>query len=144
MKNEPYNDFDSFDELFEQAEQRLDYKIEGAKLEFTETIVRRMEETEVTRSALAERLGKLKPQISKLLRGNNNFTIATMVEIADALGCNYRSHLEPKDCDAVMWNVTREKVSLDWAVEPIYFEEDSEDYEIELEDINDGKVALTA
>lgn len=144
MKNEPYNDFDSFDELFEQAERRLDYKIEGAKLEFTETIVRRMEATEVTRSELAERMGKLKPQVSKLLRGDNNFTVATMVEIADALGCNYRCHLEPKDCDAVFWNVTREKLALVADQEPIDYEDEVDNYEIQLEDINDGKFALTA
>lgn len=144
MKNEPYNDFDSFNELFEQAEQRLDYKIEGAKLEFTETIVRRMEETEVTRSELAERMGKLKPQVSKLLRGDNNFTVATMVEIADALGCNYRCHLEPKDCDAVFWNVTRKKLALFADQEPIDYEDEVDNYEIQLEDINDGKFALTA
>jgi transcriptional regulator with XRE-family HTH domain len=144
MNNEPYSDFDSFEDLFEQAEKRLDYKVEGAKNDFTETVVRRMEETEVTRSELAERLGKQKPQITKLLRGNNNFTIETMVEIANALGCNYRSHLEPKECEAMWLNVTREKVSLQSEDEPIYFEDEMENYEIELEDINDGKVAPTA
>ena len=144
MNNEPYSDFDSFEDLFEQAEKRLDYKVECAKNDFTETVVRRMEETEVTRSELAERLGKQKPQITKLLRGNNNFTIETMVEIANALGCNYRSHLEPKECEAMWLNVTREKVSLQSEDEPIYFEDEMENYEIELEDINDGKVAPTA
>jgi len=95
MKNEPYSSIDSFESLFEQAEKRLDYKVEGAKNEFTEKIVRRMEESGISRSELADRLGKKKPQITRLLKGNNNFTVETMVEIADALGCNYRSHLEP-------------------------------------------------
>jgi len=102
MKNEPYNNIDSFESLFDQAEKRLDYKVEGAKSEFTENIVRRMKEADVTRSDLAEILGKKKPQITRLLRGDNNFTVQTMVEIADALGCNYRSHLEPKECASDM------------------------------------------
>lgn len=99
MDNQPYRKIDSFESLFAQAEQRLDYKIEGAKNEITEKIVLRMEEVGITRSELADRLNKKKPQITRFLRGNNNFTIATMVEIADALGCNYRSHLEPRDCE---------------------------------------------
>ena len=144
MKNEPYNNIDSFESLFDQAEKRLDYKVEGAKSEFTENIVRRMKEAEVTRSDLAEILGKKKPQITRLLRGDNNFTVQTMVEIADALGCNYRSHLEPKECEAVWLNVVREEVSLSTDEEPVFFEDEVDNYDIELEDMNDGKIAATA
>lgn len=145
MKNEPYSSIDSFESLFAQAEKRLDYKVEGAKNEFTEKVVHRMEEAGVTRSELADRLGKKKPQVTRLLRGGNNFTVETMVEIADALGCNYRSHLEPKDCETMWLNVAKEKVSLQAAEEPVYFDGEMEDYEVELEeDMNDGKVALTA
>jgi len=145
MKNDPYKSIDSFESLFEQAEQRLDYKVEGAKNEITEKIVRRMEEAGVSRSDLASRLSKKKPQITRLLRGSNNFTVETMVEIADALGCNYRSHLEPKECDTMWLNVIREKVTLQSAEEPVYFDGEVEDYEVEFEeDVHDGKVALTA
>lgn len=31
MDNQPYGKIDSFESLFAQAEQRLDYQIEGAK-----------------------------------------------------------------------------------------------------------------
>lgn len=144
MNNEPYNDFDSFDSLFAQAEKRLDYKVEGAKNEFTETVVCRMEEIGISRSELADRLGKKKPQISKLLRGNNNFTVETMVEIADALGCNYRSHLEPKECEAIWLNVMREKVTFDNLEEPTDFATDFDDIAFTEGNSEDGAVALTA
>ena len=144
MKNEPYSSIDSFESLFTQAEKRLDYKVEGAKNEITEKIVCRMVEAGVTRSELADQLGKKKPQMTRLLRGSNNFTVETMVEIADALGCNYRSHLEPKDCETVWLNVMREKVTLPGEDDPVDFEDEFQSFEIELEEMNHGKVAATA
>jgi transcriptional regulator with XRE-family HTH domain len=102
MKNKPYNEFDSFAGLFEQAEQRLDYNVEGAKNDFTEQLVNRMEAIEMTRAELAERLGKKKPQITRFLRGNNNFTLETMVEIADAMDCTLTTTLKPKE-SKVIW-----------------------------------------
>ncbi len=94
----PYADFDSFEELFDQARQRLDYRVEGAKNEFTEKTVRRMQALDMTRTELAERLGKKQSHITKLLAGSNNFTIETMVQIAEALDCHFRCHLEPANC----------------------------------------------
>jgi transcriptional regulator with XRE-family HTH domain len=105
-------DFDSFEELFKQAEQQLAYWVEGAKNEFTEKTVRRMQELNVTRTELADRLGKKQPHITRLLRGNNNFTIETMVQIAEALDCHFRCHLEPAECETVWINILRENPEL--------------------------------
>lgn len=105
-------DFDSFAELFQQAEQRLEYWVEGSKNEFTEKTVRRMQELNVSRTELADRLGKKQSHITKLLSGNNNFTIETMVQIAEALKSHFRCHLEPTDCETVWINVLRERPQL--------------------------------
>lgn len=59
----------------------------------------RIEEAGITRSELANRLNKKNPQITRLLRGDNNFIVKTMEVIPEDLGCNYRPHLEPKDCE---------------------------------------------
>jgi transcriptional regulator with XRE-family HTH domain len=101
MKNRPYDEFTSFEELFEQAEQRLDYHVEGAKNDFTEKLVNRMKAIGMNRTELAEKLGKEKPQITRLLCGKNNFTIKTMVKIASALDCTFTSTLEPKETKAI-------------------------------------------
>lgn len=106
----PYADFDSFEELFEQARQRLDYRVEGAKNEFTEKTVRRMQALGITRTELADRLGKKQPHITKLLSGNNNFTIETMVQIAEALECHFRCHLEPANCQTHWVDMVRPQV----------------------------------
>jgi plasmid maintenance system antidote protein VapI len=106
----PYADFDSFEELFDQARQRLDFWVEGAKNEFSEKTVQRMQELNVTRTELAERLGKKQPHITKLLSGNNNFTIETMVQIAEALDCHFRCHLEPANCQTHWVDIVRPQV----------------------------------
>ena len=141
MKNKPYDEFNSFEELFEQAEERLDYHVEGAKNDFTEQLVNRMDAIEMTRSELAERLGKKKPQITRLLRGNNNFTLETMVEIADAMDCTLSSTLKPKE-SKVVWlkDLCSKLTSGDptWA-----FNDQSETNEDELE-AEYGNFAATA
>ncbi|PKN26544.1 MAG: hypothetical protein CVU65_05265 [Deltaproteobacteria bacterium HGW-Deltaproteobacteria-22] len=58
---------------------------EGAILDFTEAVVLAMKRQGVTRSELAARLGKTPAYVTKLLSGNNNFTIRTMTQVAQAL-----------------------------------------------------------
>lgn len=103
----PFKEFDSFEELFAQAEQRLDYHVEGAKNEFTEQIVARMEEFGLSKSELAEKMGVKRSFVTRLLSGNNNFTLETMVRIARSLDCSLRSHLEPKGFEARWVNVMK-------------------------------------
>ncbi len=76
----------TFSELFQQAEQHEDYWVSGAILEFTENLVKEMERQGVTRTELARRLGASPAYVTKILRGKVNFTLATMVRLARALG----------------------------------------------------------
>lgn len=75
----------TFSELFQQAEQHEDYWLAGAILEFTESVVREMERRGMTRTELAQRLGATPAYVTKILRGQVNFTLATMVKLARAL-----------------------------------------------------------
>jgi plasmid maintenance system antidote protein VapI len=76
----------SFSELYEEAERHEEYWIAGAILEFTESLVQEMQRQDLTRTELAKRLGATPAYVTKLLRGKANFTIATMVRLARALG----------------------------------------------------------
>ena len=85
-----------FSKLFEGARKRIEYFIEGAIIEFTESLVSRMEELKVSKSDLAGRL-KCKPSyITKVLRGGTNFTLESMVKLATVLECELRIKLVPK------------------------------------------------
>ena len=83
-----------FDALFEGVEDALAYKTETAVLEFTEELVTRMACQGVTRAALARKIGCSPAYVTKILRGSTNFTLETMVKIADVLGCKVRTHLQ--------------------------------------------------
>lgn len=83
----------SFRKLFEEARQHEDYWTEGLAVEFTEEISRLMKEKNVSRSVLAERIGHSPAYVTKVLRGDANLTIASMVKLARALGAEVRVHL---------------------------------------------------
>lgn len=83
----------SFRSLFEEAQQHEDYWVELAILEVTEEVARRMEELELSRAELARRLGTSPAYVTKILRGDVNFTLATIVKLSRALKSELRVHL---------------------------------------------------
>ncbi len=85
----------TFTDLYKDAEGHEDYWIAGSVQEFTEEIFRLMEQGEISRSELARRLGTSPAYVTKILRGNANFTLATMVRLARALGAELRLQLSP-------------------------------------------------
>lgn len=86
----------SFRGLFEEAEQHDDYWAELAMVEVTEEVARRMEELGVSRAELARRLGTSPAYVTKMLRGNANFTLATIAKLARALESEVRFGLSPR------------------------------------------------
>ena len=85
----------SFAALFEAAERHDEYWTELAIIEFTEALSRWMEEKNVSQAELAIAVGVSQPYISKVLKGNVNFTLATMTKLAQALGARVRVQLTP-------------------------------------------------
>jgi plasmid maintenance system antidote protein VapI len=82
-----------YQELFARAESSVDYWIAGPIIELTEDVCRRMEEQKISRAELARRLGTSRAYVTKLLDGNANFTLATMVKLAMALGGALHLHI---------------------------------------------------
>lgn len=90
----------SFSALFEAAERHEEYWTERAIAEFTEDLARWMETKGISQADLAAAIGVSQPYISKVLKGNVNFTLATMTKLATALGTVVRIHLEPIESNA--------------------------------------------
>lgn len=86
----------SFSELFDRTKTSDRYWVERSILDFTEEIVARMEQLGVSKSELANRLGKTPQFVTKLLHGSNNFTLETMVKVARQLNAEVRVHLQPE------------------------------------------------
>jgi transcriptional regulator with XRE-family HTH domain len=101
MKSATYD----FDKLFDDLENDPEYMAECAIIEFTEEVCRRMDALGVSRAELARRLGTSQAYITKLLQGNANFTLKTMVKIAMALESEYRSHLQPDGAQATWYDL---------------------------------------
>jgi transcriptional regulator with XRE-family HTH domain len=86
----------SFKELFNQAKERDTYWAASIILDFTEGLHKIMEANGVTRSDLARRLGVSPAYITKVLRGNVNFTVDSMVRLVRAAGGEVRVQVAPK------------------------------------------------
>ena len=74
----------TFEDLFQEAKQQEDYWISGATYELTEEIFKRMEELALSRSELARRLETSPAHVTKILRGEDNFNLTTLVGLARA------------------------------------------------------------
>ncbi len=84
-------------QMFEEADSSLDYWCESTITEFAMDLASRMETFKITRSELARRLRTSQAYITKILGGNANFTLATMVKIAMALDGTLHVHIADRD-----------------------------------------------
>lgn len=92
----------TIEEIHEQIQSALnaarkthEYRAEGASIDFTNAMLTRMRQVGVSRGELAKKIEVNPAYISKILRGETNFTLDTMVKIANALESEFRCHLQP-------------------------------------------------
>ena len=71
--------------LLDKYKNDPEYIAEGKILDITEKIVARMEELCINRADLAARLNVSKAYITKLLRGDVNFTLKSLIALSAAL-----------------------------------------------------------
>ncbi|MBI5284266.1 MAG: helix-turn-helix transcriptional regulator [Chloroflexi bacterium] len=91
---------DSADRLrarFREWEDDPESELYGVLLGVTEDIVRRMIEQKVRRSDLAGRLGTSRAYVTKLLDGQENMTLRTLVRVANALDMKVTTKLVPRE-----------------------------------------------
>lgn len=100
---------ETFAEMFAEARERLAYHVEGIILAFTEEVARHQQEAGVSNSQLARKLGVSPAFVTKLLGGENNFTIETMVKVARALDCRLCVCLEPAGMQTEWMHFLKEK-----------------------------------
>lgn len=86
----------SFKELFDQAKRRDTYWVTSLIVDFTEGLHKIMEVNGVSRSELARRLGVSPAYITKVLRGNVNFTLDSMVRLVRTAGGEVSLQVAPK------------------------------------------------
>jgi transcriptional regulator with XRE-family HTH domain len=92
----------SFAALFAEAKQRDAYWVADAIYTFTEELHNLAEAKGLSRADLARRLEVSPAYITKVFRGDVNFTIETMVRLVRALGGKLHLHLAPEE-QKVSW-----------------------------------------
>jgi transcriptional regulator with XRE-family HTH domain len=85
-----------FAELFRQLQQSPTYRIEGLKVEISEQIYQAMQRGHISNAELARRLGKSRAYVTKILSGNVNFTLETLVIITAALNYELKFEMTPR------------------------------------------------
>lgn len=80
----------SLKQLMDRARRSVGYWVEHVVLDFTSSVEALMREQDVTRSELARRIGSSPAYVTKVLRGDANFTVKSMVLIARALNARLR------------------------------------------------------
>lgn len=86
-----------FENLFAELEERDDYHVAGMKIEIAEQIFLQMKKKKVNKAELARKLGKNRAYISRILKGNTNFTIETLVTIGRRLDAEWSFKLTDND-----------------------------------------------
>lgn len=87
----------SFKNLFAEIREGLAYKQSKVKLDFTIQLETLMKQNGVTEAELSRKIEKSGPYIKKVMKGENNLTIESMVALADAVGGKIELHITPKD-----------------------------------------------
>ncbi|MFB1010754.1 MAG: helix-turn-helix domain-containing protein [Thiopseudomonas sp.] len=86
----------------EKIRQSHDYRLEKAKLEFIQSVWRLMTEKGISNIELSRRLETSPAYITKIMRGDANFTLDSMVKISQALDCKVHIHVASRNAD-VRW-----------------------------------------
>lgn len=74
-----------FEKMLDSVKESIEFQLETIILHLTEQVCKKMKDEHITRTQLAEKLEVSSAAVSKILNGNPNFTIRTLLLLADAL-----------------------------------------------------------
>ena len=83
-------------EKINAARGTFDYRLEKILLQLGEDLCLLMEHQQLNRTQLAERMGVSPAYITKILDGNPNLTIKSLLKLSDALGRELTVQFAPK------------------------------------------------
>ena len=87
------------DRRLAQADESLEYQFQWLVLDISEQLCELMSRRQVSRAELADRLGVSKAWVTKLLRGDRNITVRSLVKVAHELDLSVELRFAPTDLD---------------------------------------------
>lgn len=127
----------SFAELFAEAKKHDAYWTADAIYNFTKELHNMAETAKISRTELARRLAVSPAYITKIFRGDVNFTIDTMVRLARAVGGKVHLHVAPDEHEVRWFDVISTKKK---AVPPL----DSQFKEVHFDKLKEGQDGISA
>jgi transcriptional regulator with XRE-family HTH domain len=88
-----------FKEKLEAFKDDFDFRLETLIYNITEEISIRLEEKKIKRKKFADLLNVSPPAVTKILNGTSNFTLKTLLSLADALDFNLKVEFEDKPAE---------------------------------------------
>lgn len=95
--------YNSFKDLFADLKKDDSFWTQKAIVEFSIELTRLMDKRGITKKEFAEKINSSQAYVTKVFRGNANFTIETMVKLARALDGNISLHITPKEDKKPNW-----------------------------------------
>ena len=85
-----------YKEFHKKAAESIEYRVTTREMLITEQIISIMEDLNISRAELANRLKISKAAVSKFLNNGSNITLQRAVAIAEALGCDLEFSFKKK------------------------------------------------
>ena len=131
----------SFEELYREAKQKDAYWTADAIYSFTEELARLAKIEGVSRAEIARRLGTSAAYITKVFRGDANFTVESMVRLARVVGARLHVHIALEGHHVRWFDLPRIERKLPAGLTPGHFKKVRVS---EYEEIRDGKSPAAA
>ncbi len=96
-------DYKSFSDLWADLEGTEQFQEEKSILEFSLQLHQLMKFRGITKKDLAESIGVSQAYITKVFRGNANFTIASMIKLVNAVNGKLTIHVTGKEEHNQRW-----------------------------------------
>ena len=90
-----------YSELLRRATNSADYWTQVAIRTFVRDLSNRMAEKDMNKAALAQRIGASPAYVSKVMRGDANFTLETMTKLAMAVGGKVQARIVDADAQVL-------------------------------------------
>lgn len=116
----------------ESARQTAAYQLEAAIHTFSDELWEAMEARGLSQADLARKAGVSRQFLTKVFRGDNNFTLETMVKLAFAVGHKVNVHLSPAEVECEWQHFFKTKPSIsaaDWKTENAFASASAAGYE---------------
>lgn len=87
---------DWFDKKIQDLEGDFDFRLERLVYRLTEKIAQKMDDKQLNRAQMAEKMSVSSAYVTKVLRGSPNFTLKTLLKFADVLDQELVLYFEDK------------------------------------------------